>query len=92
MVGTNLTPSTSYHPQADGQTEIVNKWIEGYLWNYVLGQQRDWIKWLHLGEYCYNTTYQMSIGMSPFRALYGYDANTFADLIFGDSRAPKAKD
>ena len=92
LVGTNLTPSTSYHPQIDDQTKIVNKWIEGYLRNYVLGQQRAWIKWLHLGEYCYNTTYHMPIGMSPFQALYGYDANTFADLIFGDSRAPKAKD
>ena len=40
LVGTNLTPSTSYHPQTDGQTEIVNKWIEGYLRNYVSGQQR----------------------------------------------------
>ena len=92
LVGTNLTPNTSYHPQTDGQTEIVNKWIEGYLRNYVSGQQRAWIKWLHLGEYCYNTTYHMSIGMSPFRALYGYDASTFADLIFGNSQAPKAKD
>ena len=34
----------------------------------------------------------MSIGMSPFKALYGYDASTFIDHIFGDSRAPKAKD
>ena len=34
----------------------------------------------------------MSIGMSPFRALYGYDVSTFAGLIFGNSRAPKAKD
>jgi len=25
-----LTPSTSYHPQRDEQTEIVNKWVEGY--------------------------------------------------------------
>ena len=32
----------------------------------------------------------MSIGMFPFRALYGYDALTFIDMIFGDSRAPKA--
>ena len=29
LVGTNLTPSTSYHPQTDGQIGIVNKWIEG---------------------------------------------------------------
>ena len=34
----------------------------------------------------------MSIGMSPFRALYRYDASMFADLIFGDNRVPKAKD
>jgi hypothetical protein len=92
LVGTELTPSTSYHPQMDGQTEIVNKWIEGYLRNYVSGQQRTWIKWLHLGEYCYNTTYHMSIGMTPFRALYSHDAPSFVDLAFGDSRAPKAKD
>jgi hypothetical protein len=92
LVGTKLTPSTSYHPQTNGQTEIVNKWIEGYLCNYVSGQQRKWIKWLHLGEYCYNITYHMSIGMTPFMALYNYDAPSFVDLAFGDSRAPKAKD
>ena len=92
MVGTELNPSTNYHPQTDGQMGIVNKWIEGYLRNYVVGQQWAWITWVHLGEVCYNTTYHMSIGMSPFRALYGYDALTFVDLVFGESRAPKAKD
>ena len=38
LVGIELTTSMSYHPQSDGQTEIVNKWIEGYLRNYVTEQ------------------------------------------------------
>ena len=87
-----MTPSTNHHPQTDGQIEIVNKWVKGDLRNYVAGQQRAWIGWLHLGEYCYNTTHHMSIGMSPFRALYGYDAPSFVEMAFGESRAPKAKD
>ena len=45
-----------------------------------------------MGEYCYNMTHHMSIRMSPFRALYGYDAPTFVDTVFGHSRVPVAKD
>jgi hypothetical protein len=66
--------------------------VEGYLRNYVNKQQRTWVRWLHLGEHCYNTTFHMSIGMTPFRALYGYDAPILIDLVFGKSRAPKTKD
>jgi hypothetical protein len=60
--------------------------------NYVSGQQKVWLRWLHLGEHWYNTTLHMSIGMTPFRALYGYDAPNLIDLVFEDNRAPKAKD
>jgi transposase InsO family protein len=49
VVGMTLTPNTRYHPQTDGQTEIINKWFEGYLQNYVSGQQKAWVKWLHMG-------------------------------------------
>jgi hypothetical protein len=66
FVGTELTPNTIYHPQTYGKTKIVNKWVEGYLRNYVGGQQGTWVKWLHLGHHCYNTTFHMSIGMTPF--------------------------
>ena len=70
----------------------MNQWLEGYLRNYVGEQQKAWAKWLHLGEFCYNTTFHMSIGMYPLKEIYGYDALTFVEMIFGDSRAPKAKD
>jgi hypothetical protein len=91
LVGTELTPSTSYHPQTDGQTEIVNKWVEGYL-DIMCQGNRKRVKSLHLCEYCYNTTHHMPIGMSPFRALYSYDPLTFLEIVFGDSRYPMAKE
>src|SRR5258706_12533063 len=31
LLGVKLTPSTSYHPQTDGQMECVNQEIEAYL-------------------------------------------------------------
>jgi hypothetical protein len=40
LVGTTLTPNTSYRSQTNGKTEIVNKWVEGYLRNYVAGQHK----------------------------------------------------
>lgn len=54
--------------------------------------QKPWVRWLHLGEHCYNTTYHMSIGMPAFKAPYGYEPSSFVDLALGDSRTPMAKD
>ena len=34
----------------------------------------------------------MCIGMPPFRALYGYDALSFVDLVLSDSKVPVASD
>jgi hypothetical protein len=92
LVGTNFSMSTNYHPQIDGHTKIVNKWVEGYLRNYVVGKQCTWVRWLHMAEYCYNKTYHMSIRMSLFIPLYGYNAPSFVETMFGDSRVPGAKD
>ena len=70
----------------------MNQWLEVYLRNYVSGQQKALIKWLHLGEFCYNTTFHMSIGTSNFKEIHVYDTCTFIDHIFCDSRSLKAKD
>jgi hypothetical protein len=43
LTDTKLATSTSYYPQTDGQIEIVNKWVEGYLRNYMGGQQQTWV-------------------------------------------------
>ena len=67
MVGKYLTPNTRYNPQNGGQKEMVNQQLEGYLINYGSGKKKAWIKQLHLGEFSYNTTFQMFIGMSPLK-------------------------
>ena len=48
LLGVKLTPSTSYHPQTDGQMEHVNQEIEAYLCVFVSHQQDDWVDWLPL--------------------------------------------
>lgn len=71
LQGTVLARSTAYHPQTDGQSEIVNQALETYLRCFINGQPRHWAKWLHWAEYCYNTAPHMSTNMSPIKALYG---------------------
>lgn len=43
MQGTQLNYSTTYHPQIDGQTEAVNKCIEGYIRCMVGDKPKDWV-------------------------------------------------
>ena len=71
LQGTTLLHSTAYHPQTDGQSEIVNQALETYLRCFVNGQPKQWAKWLHWAEYCYNTSPHMAIQMAPFKAFYG---------------------
>ena len=49
-LGTQLAHSSSYHPQFHGQTEIMNKTLEGYLRCFLSDKQSQWVKWLPLTE------------------------------------------
>jgi hypothetical protein len=70
-MGTKLDFSTAYHPQSDGQTERVNKVLEDLLRACVLTFNRNWESSLPYSKFSYNNSYQASIRMSPFEALYG---------------------
>ena len=71
-LGTQLAHCTSYDPQSDGKTEIVNKCLEGYLHCVVSDKQTQWVKWLPLVEWWYNTSFHTTEKITPFMALYGY--------------------
>ena len=70
-LGTQLNLSTTYHPEIDGQTERVNQVMEDILRMYVMDNQTQWEKYLPLVEFAYNNSYHSSIGMPPYKALYG---------------------
>jgi hypothetical protein len=71
LSGVKLQLSSAFHPQSNGQSEVVNKIITMYLHCLIGDRPRQWLKWLPWAEYCYNTAFQSSIRTSPFRVVYG---------------------
>ena len=69
-MGTKLTMSTTFHPQTDGQSEMTIKILEDMLRACVLDLKGSWEKHLPLVEFVYNNSYQASIQMAPYEALY----------------------
>lgn len=47
--GVTLNTSTTYHPQYDGQTEVINKCLETYLRCYCFDSPKDWVQYLNFG-------------------------------------------
>ena len=85
-LGNQLAHSSSYHPQSDGQTEIVNKCLEGYIHCFVSNKQTKWVKWLPLAEWWYNTSFHTAAKMTPFMALYGYHPPSITSYLRENSK------
>ena len=62
-LGTRLDFSSAYHPQMDGQSEIVNSIVLDLLKTYVnvVDHCNQWEKYLPLVEYAYNNTVLTSL-------------------------------
>ena len=63
--------STAFHPQTDGQAERTIQTLEDMLRACVLEFKGNWDDHLPLIEFAYNNSFHTSIGMAPFKALYG---------------------
>ncbi|WVZ81719.1 hypothetical protein U9M48_029063 [Paspalum notatum var. saurae] len=75
-LGTNLIHSSAYHPQTSGQVERVNQILEDMLRVCALTYSTKWDECLPLAEFAYNNSYQKSLEMAPFEALYGRRCRT----------------
>ena len=70
-MGTRLTISTAFHPQTNGQLERTIQVLEEMLRACVLDHKGSWEEHLPLVEFAYDNSYQASIHMAPYEALYG---------------------
>lgn len=75
-LGTRLDFSTAFHPQTNGQSERVIQIMEDMLRSCVIDFRGSWEDYLLLAEFAYNNSYQSSIRLAPFEALYGRRCRT----------------
>ncbi|GJV76053.1 putative reverse transcriptase domain-containing protein [Tanacetum coccineum] len=70
-LGINLSMSTAYHSEIDGQSKRTIQTLEDMLRACVIDFGKGWVKHLPLAEFSYNNSYHASIKAAPYEALYG---------------------
>ena len=82
FMGTKLKKSIIFHPQIDGQTEVVNQTVIHILRGYFSNNPKLWDENLHYIQHAYNCA-KHSTQTSPFEACIGYLPRSPLDFIFG---------
>nr|GEX67604.1 putative reverse transcriptase domain-containing protein [Tanacetum cinerariifolium] len=70
-LGTDISMSTTYHPETDGQSKRTIQTLEDMMCACVIDFVKGWVKHLPLCEFWYNNSYHASIKVAPYEALYG---------------------
>jgi hypothetical protein len=83
LMDTKLKKSTTFHPQTDGQTEVVNRTVVHLLRGYCSKHPKLWDEHLHYIQHAYNRAKHSSTQTSPFEACFGYLPKSPLDFIFG---------
>jgi transposase InsO family protein len=79
ILGIKLKLSTAYHPQTDGQTEIVNQCLDQKLRPFVNYSQDNWAELLPMMDYAQATLMHSSTGFAPIQPEMGYLPRTSFD-------------
>ena len=71
-LGIKSTMSTAFHPQTDGETNLVNQELEQYLRIFCNFQVENWAELIPFMEFAHNTHAHGATNHSPFKVWYGY--------------------
>ncbi|PKU85250.1 hypothetical protein MA16_Dca025429 [Dendrobium catenatum] len=80
MLHTDLKLSSAYHPQTDGQTEVVNRTLGNMLRCLVQNHPKAWEEALGQAEFAFNSMPNRSTGQCPFSIIYTKMPNHIVDL------------
>ena len=75
----------TYHPETDGQTEVVNRTLETYLRCFSSEQPNVWATLLPWVEYWYNTSFHGATKCTPFEVVYGCPPPSLTRFIPGET-------
>ena len=90
-LGISTKLSISFHPQTDGQTEIVNKEVQKFLQIYCFKKQDQWANWLAIAQFSINSKKHASTKIAPFKATRSYIPRMGIEPL-PVNKAPAAKD
>ena len=78
--------SSAYHPQTDGQTEVLNRTLETYLRCMSSEEPKDWSKWLPVAQWWYNTNYHTAAKCTPYEVVFNQPPPLHLPYLPGETK------
>ncbi|KAI2646606.1 Transposon Tf2-6 polyprotein [Labeo rohita] len=77
LLGVNVSLTSGYHPEANGQVERLNQELTRFLRSYCQHRQGDWSRFLLWAEYAQNSIRKPATNMTPFQCTLGFQPPLF---------------
>nr|GEZ44123.1 Ty3/gypsy retrotransposon protein [Tanacetum cinerariifolium] len=72
LLQVQLHTSTAYHPQTDGQTEVINRSLKCHLRCMCGEKPKEWVNWIPLAvQHFISHSYHTTIKTTPYHVVYG---------------------